>query len=323
MATTTIAMSPSRSAWNLPTVDPGQRLGIGTAVDGHHHPATANVATEDDPMKTVLSAALCGLAIGMTAWAQPTEDRRTKPPHPAAPDEIVLSFRGLIDGSDRIQITPTGATWRHLYWQMPPEPVTLNGIAWDPSRRRTLENQGETRFLPRPVDFASARLKRIRGRDTVALERGEEGVVIHINDTPFEASLYEFQVVFRPRNSTAGGKDGARARRPTLQVVAEIDGSDELHVDARGARWVHREWEWPREVRLNGVAWDPERSPTLRNDGATRFLPGAVDVAKARLTRDEARDTAVLEPTEEGLVLIFADSPPDRSTYDVTITFGD
>src|SRR4051794_2548940 len=81
------------------------------------------------------------------AEAQPTGDGRAEPP---SPDEIVLTFRGQIDGSDQIKISPTQATWRHSYWDMPPEPVTLNGISWDPREQRALKNEGKTRFLPRP-----------------------------------------------------------------------------------------------------------------------------------------------------------------------------
>src|SRR4051812_30259359 len=99
------------------------------------------------------------------------------------------------------------------------------------------------------------------------------------------------------------------ARGAKLRVVAEIDGSDELHIDARGARWVHREWEWPGEVRLNEVAWDPEEAPALMNEGETRFLDGWVDFSTARITKNVGRDTAVMEHTDGGVVVYFADSP--------------
>src|SRR5262249_50291618 len=151
-------------------------------------------------------------------------------------DEIVLSFRGSIDGSDQIKITMTQATWRHTHWDMPPEPVTLHGVSWDPREQLTLKNTGKTRYLPRPVDFKSARLNRIQVRDTVALETNQDSVVIHISDTPDGASLYDFQVIFRPRDAKVRGRKPAHTPRATLRVVAEIDGSDELHIDARGAR---------------------------------------------------------------------------------------
>jgi hypothetical protein len=186
-----------------------------------------------------------------------------------------------------------------------------------------LKNTGKTRFLPNTVDFRSARLNRKQGRDTVALETNQDSVVIHISDTPLGASLHDFQVIFRPRDPKVGGRMPARTPRATSRVVAEIDGSDELHIDARGARWVHREWEWPGEVRLKQVAWDPEKSPWLKNAGETKFLDSVVDFSTARMTKKDGRDTAVLEHTDGGLVIDFADSPLGRSTYDLTIRFGE
>jgi hypothetical protein len=96
-----------------------------------------------------------------------------------------------------------------------------------------------------------------------------------------------------------------------------------LHIDARGARWVHREWDWPGEVRLNQIAWDLKESVTLKNEGETRFLDGTVDFATARMVRKDGRDTAVLEHTDGGLVIYLADSPLGRSSYDLRIHFGE
>ena len=114
----------------------------------------------------------------------------------------------------------------------------------------------------------------------------------------------------------------ARSAR-SLRIVADIDGTDELHIDAQGARWVHRSWQWPSEVRLNKVAWNPEKSPMLKNEGATKFLNGPVDFSKARMIKKEGRGMAVMEHTDGGVVIYFADGPSDRSTYEVAIIFGE
>lgn len=237
--------------------------------------------------------------------------------------DVVVKFQGQVDGTDRITIDANQATWEHVHWDMPPEPVKLNGVTWDPRENPTLKNQGETRFLPRAVDFSTAKLRRISGRDTVALETRKDAVVVHVSDTPFEAAPYEFEVVFRPKSARPEAKARARSPHATLKIAADIDGSDELHIDAKGARWVHHEWDWPTEVRLNDVVWKPEETPTLANTGATRFLDPAVDFATARVTKKEGRDTAVLEHTDGGVVIYFADSLLDRSPYEVVITFGE
>jgi hypothetical protein len=256
-------------------------------------------------------APLLGLTLAAFASAEhagPPEGSRPV----AGPEEIVLSFRGQVDGSERIEITPTHAYWRHGDGSGPDAPAWLNGIRWEPKARRVLDNEGETRFLSHAVDLRSARLRKVRCRDTVALDARPDSLVISINDTPNGTDLYEFEVVFRPR-----------PRPASLRVVAEIDGSDQLHLDATGARWVHGQWECPAEVRLNHVRWSPHDPPFLRNQGEHRFLEGPVDFASAKLTVHEGRDTAVLEHTAGGLVVHFADNPLDRATYDVTIVFGD
>ncbi len=87
---------------------------------------------ENDLVKTTLGSILIGLAISATAVGQTSGSDRAKQPGPANSDEIVLTFRGEIDGSDQMKITQTGATWHHS-WGTPPGPVTLNGISWDPN----------------------------------------------------------------------------------------------------------------------------------------------------------------------------------------------
>jgi hypothetical protein len=243
---------------------------------------------------------------------------------PPGSDEVVLSFKGEFDGSEEIKITQNRAAWRHTYGNLPTGPVTLNGISWNTADDPSLKNEGSTRFLPKPVDFQSARLRKIEGRDTVVLERFKDSVVVHISDTPNFAAPYEFQVIFPPRSDrSVKTRAPARSNRASLRIVAEIDGSDELHINADGARWVHRQWEWPGPVRLNDVEWDPEESPTLKNAGDTKFLDSSVVFSTARMVRNAGRDLVVMEPTDGGLIVYFADNPLSRATYDVTIKFGE
>jgi hypothetical protein len=117
--------------------------------------------------------------------------------------------------------------------------------------------------------------------------------------------------------------DYVPSRRTALEVVADIAGSDELHITDRGARWVHHEWKWPAEVRLGRIKWVPKESPTLKNEGTTKFLDASVDFSKAKQTRKKCRDSAVLEHVDGGLIIYFADSLLSPSTYELTITFDD
>jgi tetratricopeptide (TPR) repeat protein len=307
-------------------------LQLPPAVDMLCNRAMKALSPEDRPMRNLLAPTLLSLALGAAASEPPPGDKRVAQARRSVSDEIVVTFRGMIDGSDQIKITQEAATWQHNHWQMPPEPVSINDIPWDPREQRVLKNEGMSRFLRFPVDFQSARLERVQGRDTIAFERGKGYAVVHLVDTPFEASLYEFRLIFRPLRRIApveadvvpkGAALGVAPKRAALEVAAEIAGSDELHINAQGARWVHHEWNWPAEVRLNEIKWIPKESPTLKNGGTTRFLGGSVDFSKARLARKEGRDTAVMEHVEGGLIIYFADSLLSPSHYELTIIFDD
>jgi len=231
-------------------------------------------------------------------------------PQPAA-GEVVLAFEGRIDGSQKIEISQTHAYWQHVHWRRPGEPVKLGGIAWDPKKQSALANAGPTRFLRGPVDFSTARLRNVHGRDTVVLQPRKDSVVVHLVDTPNGGAPYRFDIVMKRPTVPA-----------TLRIVADIDGSDRLHIDTAGARWQHRHWSMPKKVSLGGIDWDPSTSPRIENAGSTRFLPTPVDFASAKLTVREARDLVVLEHVDEGIVVHFADNPLGRATYDLTISFG-
>ena len=53
------------------------------------------------------------------AVAQTGGSDRVKQAKPSGPLELVLTFRGMIDGSHQIKITQEAATWQHNHWQMP------------------------------------------------------------------------------------------------------------------------------------------------------------------------------------------------------------
>lgn len=222
---------------------------------------------------------------------------------------VRLTFHGKIDGSEIIEISATHAHWIHRHWGWPGEAVFLNDVAWNPREQRSLDNTGRTRYLNRPVVFGSARLENMKGRDTVALDVRDDLVRVHISDTPNGADVYEFDIVFDPLPTPQ-----------SLRIRADIDGSDTLIIDKHGARWIHRHWDWPKEVVLNQVHWNPRKDSKLEYTGL--HLQGAVDFAAARLTIHEARDLVALERSQDRITIHFADNPLGRADYDVVIAFG-
>lgn len=247
---------------------------------------------------TMMIAVLC---VARTE-AQPLMDLRY-------PQPVRLSFHGKIDGSEVIEITPTHAYWIHRHWAWPDQAVVLNDVAWNPRKQRSLKNTGKTRFLFEAVDFASARLENVKGRDIVSLETGRDLVRVHICDSPNGADTYEFDIVFNPPSV-----------QQSLRIRADIDGSDRLIIDKTGIWWEHRHWEWPKEVTLGDVRWNPRKTGKLEYSSV---LSGAASFSSARMSINEARDMAVLQSGDDRVVVDFADSPLGRAVYDVTIHFGE
>ncbi len=236
-------------------------------------------------------------------------------PEAQADDRVVWHFKGRIDGTERIEVTAESVQWRHVSWSWPPEPVTLNGVEWKPQSQPRLR----TNDLSGPVDFATARLELIRGRDAVALERSATGITLFISDTPCGTDVYEFRIVFEPQSA----KPPALAEPSmVLHIRAVVDGSDRLLVTQREAMWIHRHWGWPTEVTLNGVLWKPSECDRLTNSGRTTFLPWSVDFGSASIVSRKGRDLIAVEPVPSGLLIHFADNPNGTSTYEVKIRLG-
>ena len=224
---------------------------------------------------------------------------------------IFLHFRGKIDGSERIEVTQLAAIWEHVAWSPPKEGVTLNGVAWACKDSPVLLNRGETTFLSAPVDFSSATLEILKGRDTVAIEPNATGLTVFLCDSPNGSDDYEFRVHLEP------------ARQPgVLRIVAKIDGSDELHISREGAKWIHKHWKTPSEISLNGVAWNPQAALELPNSGNTTFLSEQVRFSAGKVLAREGRGVVALEACPDHIVIRFADSPNGSAVYKLTIGFG-
>lgn len=243
-------------------------------------------------------------------------DPESKKAQPGA----TLHFFGTIDGSDRITINHRGAVWDHVNWQWPSQPVSINGVQWNPCDKNVFTPLGKADFLPPDINFQSAVLELITGRDTVVMERTSSNVVVFVNDTPKTEGAYEFKLHLFT-SAPAPTPPMPLAQPAQLRISARIDGSDRLVIDDEGATWQHKFWRWPAEVSLNGIAWSPEMAPKLPNSGATRFLPSKVNWSTARVTHRSGRDLAVLETRADSVVIHFADNPNDSDDYEINLAF--
>jgi hypothetical protein len=218
-----------------------------------------------------------------------------------------IEINGTFDGTDLITISQGNAHWNHLFGDLNNSGVTINGVQWNPSVIYDLPNSGATTFLTNTVNFASAQLTILEGRDTVVLNRSRDYVTLSIADTPQGPGNYRFIIDFPDV--------------PTLEIDANIDGSDELHISFAGARWTHKYWSWPTGVSLNGVEWNPASASYLTNAGATVFLAQPVKFANAVLVENSARDILTLRSAEDGVILNFADNYVGGDRYHAIIAF--
>jgi len=231
---------------------------------------------------------------------------------PPARPPIRLAFSGRVDGSVRLVVGADAARWENLHWGTPDAAVTIGGVSWNPRRSPVLANRGETRYLPVPVDFASARLVKTAGRDAVSLEPGPHAVTVRIADNPNGTDLYEFSLLFDPVRPYA-----------ELSLRATVDGSEEIVVTREAMTWHHRHWGWPQgPVLVNDRSWDPRTKPVLANTGADAYLPPDVDLSTARVVRAVGRDLASVDVLEDRLVIHLVDTPVGSDLYEVVIRFG-
>lgn len=106
-----------------------------------------------------------------------------------------------------------------------------------------------------------------------------------------------------------------------LHLIATIDGSDDLHVSQRGAKWVHKTWGPPADVRINGRPWNPQQQPLLA-DGSRGLLASDLDLGGAVLHVLRGRGSVELGRDADGLVVHFDDPENGADTYEVEILFA-
>jgi hypothetical protein len=100
-----------------------------------------------------------------------------------------------IDGSDTLRISAYEAVWSHGAYQWPSS-VEINELAWKPADKPQNPKAGTWPLLGRKVDFATARLAKLKGRGTVALKPAKDQIEISFDDPPFGSDIYEVVVTF-------------------------------------------------------------------------------------------------------------------------------
>lgn len=226
---------------------------------------------------------------------------------------ITLHFTGTIDGSDEILITNEKAIWKHKYWGWPTD-VKINGIKWNPQKRQTLHNRGFTQYLKLKPDWQSARIEIVKARDLVVVESSSKGLTIHLNDTPDGPQKYDFKVYFDL-------KKPEERKNVFLFIEGNVDGSDEVLITNEKAIWKHKHWGWPTNVKINGISWNPQKTPFLLNRGKTKYLKNNVDFSHIRILYKSGRDSVIAVPEKNSIKIYFADNPIGAGVYKLNLAF--
>lgn len=109
-------------------------------------------------------------------------------------------------------------------------------------------------------------------------------------------------------------KQAPAERIDHLTISGLIDGSEKFTFTAAAVKWRHLHWSTPSSMEFDGRSWTRlGKTP----EGWKRFA--AHDLAKATIVRRHGRDVIALEPTSDGFVLYFDDSPNGASYYSATI----
>jgi hypothetical protein len=240
--------------------------------------------------------------------------------NPSATNEAVLHFKGMIDGSDKITVRREGAFWEHTQWSWPGE-VEVNGLQWKPQEENYLSAAGTNQLLPDGYSFDNAELEIVKGRDTVALEQTDHGVIIYVDDTLPGADLYEFNVRFH--RAPAASAERAMGAPAALRIMAQIDGSDTLIITTNAATWKHHFWSPPGQVTLNDVVWNPAQQNSLTNEGTNAFLPASINLSTAKIVGRKGRDLVTMQAQPGALIINFADNPGGADTYELDLAFGE
>lgn len=119
----------------------------------------------------------------------------TPRPPPVPSPTATLHIVATIDGSDTLQITDTGLTWVHNFWNEPSD-VTVNGTPWDTVADPTLPDSGPTAFLPAGVDLSSVVFTKNAGRDTATYQLFSNQIDVYFADNPLGSGVYDVTLTF-------------------------------------------------------------------------------------------------------------------------------
>jgi hypothetical protein len=100
-----------------------------------------------------------------------------------------------LHGEIEIRLAPQEIEFKTISWATP-ELVTINGLVWNPKQVPALKNEGWTRLLPDDLNYASAKVAKVKGRGEVSIKADYDRVVLKVDDVPETFDAYEVTITF-------------------------------------------------------------------------------------------------------------------------------
>lgn len=104
------------------------------------------------------------------------------------PGDQEITISGFIDGSDQFHFSPGKIAWTHKHWKAPTE-MTFAGSRWT-----NLDRAPQAWVNMKNLDLSKARVIKRTGRDTVALEKTNNGFILFFCDSPNGGDHYSITI---------------------------------------------------------------------------------------------------------------------------------
>jgi hypothetical protein len=235
------------------------------------------------------------------------------------PTEVLLHVKAIIDGVNRLTLKATSALWEQTLGS-PPESLTINDLNWDSQHHRLLPLPNDEMVLPAGVDYQSVWVEMIKGNGIVACEPSDDKVAVYVTDMSQHPQPYDFILHFSNVERLAVPHSDSTSAH--LKISGLIDGSDRLTITHDGAKWEHLSWGPATGVALNNISWPLDKTPELKNEGPTQFLPTDVDFSTAKVISRSGRDLVTARGYKDKLVVYFGDTESGSDQYEIDVAFS-
>ena len=108
-----------------------------------------------------------------------------------------------------------------------------------------------------------------------------------------------------------------------LTISGKIDGSERLEIFRDRVKWTHLTFEIPRDVAVNGTAWNLEEKTEFSFDQPTKDVLADAPFPKALMVKTKGRGRILFTKLKDVVKVGFDDNGPGPDDYEVVIWFDE